>query len=143
MKTRYLYLLRYILVISDLLLFNLSLFVAFHLSAKIGQYTENPVYDHHIITCNLIWFITTLLFRLYHEETVYKIELIFRATWRSVALHAFVFISYLFFSSNGPLAKEFIVCFYILIGTGFFLSRLTGTALHDFFITHIDARKGV
>ncbi|MEJ6980521.1 exopolysaccharide biosynthesis polyprenyl glycosylphosphotransferase [Pedobacter sp. P351] len=143
MKTPYLYVLRGILAISDLVLFNLSLFVGFHLSAKIGNYLENPVSIQDIVICNLIWFITTLLFRLYSEEIIFRIELIYRASWRSIALHAFLFLSYLFFFSKAPLAKEFIVCFYSLIVFGFLLSRFTGTALHDFFITHVDVRKAV
>ncbi|MBC7915379.1 MAG: undecaprenyl-phosphate glucose phosphotransferase [Pyrinomonadaceae bacterium] len=143
MQTRYLYLLRFILGLSDLILINICFFVGFHLTNKFGGQIDDNTYRQNILTCNLIWLLTTSIFRLYGEYTIQKLELIYRATWRSIALHAFVFLAYLFFSNKAELPKNFILSFYGFLATGFLLSRFTGTALQEILTRHFDIRKAV
>lgn len=143
MQTRYLYLLRFILALSDLVLVNLCFFVGFFLSNKFGTPIDESIYRQNILTCNLIWLLTTSLFRLYGEDTIQKIEFIYRATWKSIATHTFVFLLYLFFSNKADLPKSFILSFYGLLTTGFLLSRFTGTAFQDLLIKKFNIRKSV
>lgn len=129
MQTRYLYLLRFVLAITDLLLINVCLFVAFHLSNKYANPLGFYLYRHYIIVSSLIWLLTTSVFRLYGEEIVFKLVNIYRATYKSVALHLFIFLVYITFTNQSDFHRYFIVAFYTLMMTGFLLSRFVGTAL--------------
>lgn len=143
MQTRYLYLLRFILVISDLILLNILFFVSFQTSAKIGNPIDETVYRQTLSTCNLIWLVSTSVFRLYSEQTILKIESIYRATWRSVALHSFLFLAYLFFTFAIGFPRSLIIVFYSLTSLAFLLSRFTGTAFQNMLIRYFDIRKAV
>ncbi len=143
MVTRYLYLLRFILAISDLILLNICLFVGFHLANRYGVNVDLSVYQQNLVTCNLIWLLATSFYRLYSESTIFKIELIYRATWRSVTLHAFVFLVYLFFTNRTDFPREFLIAFYGLVTLGFTLSRFTGTAFQDLLAKSFDIKKSV
>lgn len=142
MGTRYLYLLRFILAFSDLILVNLCLFVSFQITTKITGADED-VYRQNIIICNLIWMLSTGIFRLYSKDTIHSLLPIYRATWRSVALHAFLFLVYLFFSQNTSFPREFLAAFYTMLVLGFMLSRFTGTAIQDNLNKHFNIRKAV
>lgn len=143
MQTRYLYLLRFILLISDLILVNLLFFISFQLSSKLGGFIDKEVYRQNIFTCNLIWLLCTSLFRLYGEDTILKLESIYRATWRSIALHSFLFLGYLFFTYQIDFPRHFILVFYSAVGLSFTLSRFTGTAIQDILMRNFEIRKAV
>ena len=83
------------------------------------------------------------MLRLYGEHTIYKLELIYRATWRSIALHAFLFLTYLFFTNHITFPREFLAAFYSLVVLGFLLSRFTGTAFQEMLLKNFDVRKAV
>jgi Undecaprenyl-phosphate glucose phosphotransferase len=143
MQTRYLYLLRFILGLSDLILINICFFVGFHLANKFGNPIDDDVYRRNILTCNLIWLLSTSVFRLYGQYTIYKLELIYRATWRSIAVHAFLFLTYLFFTNHIEFPRQFLVGFYSLVTLGFIMSRFTGTYLQEMLSKNFDIRKAV
>src|SRR6476469_6931666 len=115
MQTRYLYLLRFILGLSDLILINICFFVGFSLANKFGGSIDENIYRQNILICNLIWLLSTSIFRLYGEHTIYKLELIYRSTWRSIALHAFVFLVYLVFTNHIEFPRDFLGAFYSLL----------------------------
>ncbi|MFD2162893.1 undecaprenyl-phosphate glucose phosphotransferase [Paradesertivirga mongoliensis] len=143
MQTRYLYFLKFILLISDLVLINFLFFFGFQLSNKIGGHMDLALYRENISTCNLLWLISSGVFGLYRDHTIPKLEFIYRATWRSIALHTFLFLAYLFFTYQIDFPRHFIVIFYGFMGFGFILSRFTGTALQNLLIRHLDIRKAV
>ena len=143
METRYFYLLRFTLLWTDLALVNVSFFLAYYLSNKYSVPINKDVYLHSVIICNLIWIICTGIFKLYTENIVHKQEYIYRATWKSVALHIALFIAYLFFSNSVDFSKPFFVSFYALLIVSFLLSRFTGTATQALLNKNFGVRKAV
>jgi putative colanic acid biosynthesis UDP-glucose lipid carrier transferase len=120
----------------------MCLFVGFHISTKLTGASED-IYRENILICNLIWLLSSSLFRLYAEDTIHKLELIYRATWKSIALHAFIFLTYLFFTNSESISREFIATFYTFVAVGFMLSRFTGTAIQFTLTKNFDIRKAV
>jgi len=143
METRYFYLLRFTLAWTDLVLVNVCFFLAYYLSNKYGVHIDKHIYSHTVIICNLIWIICTGIFKLYAEPTMHKPEYIYRATWKSIALHTILFIAYLFFSSSADFSKYFFISFYVLLTLSFLLSRFTGTALQALINKNFGIRKAV
>jgi len=122
---------------------NFCFFLAFYLSSKYGEYFDPNIYRRNVIVCTMIWIICTGVFALYSEYTINRVESIYRATWRSIALHIFLFLSYLFFSNQADFPKHFLILFNILFIVGFLLSRFTGTALQTILLKNYDIRKAV
>jgi len=129
MQTRYLYLLRFILAISDLFLINVCLFGAYHLANEHSNPIDFHLYRHYIIVSALIWFLSTGVFRLYGESVVFKLVTIYRATYKSVILHFFIFLLYNFVTNPSDFNRYFFIAFYGLVTMSFLLSRFVGTAL--------------
>ncbi|MDB4901021.1 MAG: hypothetical protein JWQ63_302 [Mucilaginibacter sp.] len=143
MQTPYFYILRFILAVSDLILINICLYLGFYLSNKYFGITDLAIYRNNIFTASIIWLLSTSIFRLYSEDTIYKIESIYRATWKSLVLHSFFFMSYLLSTDHADFPKNFLILFYALVVIGFLLSRFTGTALEGLFKRNFDTRKMV
>jgi putative colanic acid biosynthesis UDP-glucose lipid carrier transferase len=142
MQTRYLYLFRFILALSDLFLFNICLSGAFFLTHK-HSYIAPYLQTQLTITANLIWFITTGMFRLYAEEVVCKLVAIYRATYKGVAVHAFLFLLYISFTNPGEFPRYFITAFYCLIAFGFLMSRFIGTGFEDILRKNFNISRSV
>jgi putative colanic acid biosynthesis UDP-glucose lipid carrier transferase len=143
METRYLYLLRFTLAWTDLLLINICFFMGYYLANKYSVAIDKSVYISNIALCNLIWIICTGFFRLYTAKIIRTQELIYKATWKSATLHMCLFIVYLFFSNTSDFPKSFFVLFYILTVFAFLLSRFTGTALQTTLNKNFDLRTAV
>jgi putative colanic acid biosynthesis UDP-glucose lipid carrier transferase len=143
METRYLYLLRFTLAWTDLLLVNICFFLGYYLSNKYGVRIDKAIYQHNVVFCNLIWIICTGIFRLYTEQIVLKQELIYKSTWKSAALHVALFIAYLFFTNTSDFSKSFFISFYALMVFSFLLSRFIGTALQATLNKNFDVRTAV
>ena len=143
METRYFYLLRFILAWTDLLLINFCFFLGFYFSSKYYGNIDTDFFRENVFTCNLLWLVCTGVFGLYSECTIHKLELVYKATWRSVVLHTFVFLTYLFFTSGTSFPKSFFTIFYSLTAFSFIVSRFTGTALQSMLNKNFDIRKVV
>ena len=143
MKTRYLYLLRFTLAWSDLVLVNLCFFLGFYLSNKYGTPFDPNIYRSNFLICTLIWVISTGIFGLYSDCTINKVELIYRSTWRSIILHIFLFVFYLFSTNQNDFPKLYLISFNVLLIFGFVLSRFTGTAFQSILVKNYDIRKAV
>lgn len=143
METRYFYLLRFILAWTDLLLINFCFFLGFYFSSKYWGNIDPDFFRENVFTCNLLWLVCTGVFGLYSECTIHKLELVYKATWRSVALHTFVFLTYLFFASDTSFPRSFFIIFYSLSAFSFLVSRFTGTALQSMLNKNYDIRKVV
>ena len=144
MQTRYLYLLRFILFISDLVLVNICFLLAFQISKKyINQDLSAALYTGEVINSSLIWIIAASMVGLYNASSVKNLESIFRGTWRSIVLHGLFFVAFLFFSHSVHFPHIFLVTFYGLLTIGFVLSRFTGTAMDEVLRRHFNVRKPV
>jgi putative colanic acid biosynthesis UDP-glucose lipid carrier transferase len=143
METRYFYLLRFTLALTDIILVNLCFLMGFYLSNKYGGHVDIRIFQRNVFLVNLLWIVSSSIFRLYSENVVHSIEAIYKATWRSVVLHFFLFLIYLFFSNSLDFPKDFLISFYLLMVFGFILSRFTGTALQTILNKNFDFRKSV
>ena len=143
MQTRYYYLLRFTLAWTDLALINVCFFIGFYLSTRYGAGIDRHLYQHYVVICNLIWIICTGIFKLYSESTIHVVEAIYRATWKSLALHVSLFLAYLYLTNSVDFSKSFFICFYSLVTLSFLLSRFTGTALQVLLNKNPGIRKSV
>ncbi|MES2266923.1 MAG: undecaprenyl-phosphate glucose phosphotransferase [Bacteroidota bacterium] len=143
MESRYLYLLRFTLALTDIILINFCFFLGFYLTNKYYRPIDPSTYKSNVIVCNLIWVICTGLMRMYTLSTINSIEAIFKGTWRSVALHICLFLGYMFFTNNFNFPKGFFVSFYVLTIVSFILSRFTGTAFQNLLSKNFELRKSV
>ncbi len=143
MQTRYLYLLRYILAVTDLLMLNLVYFVAYYVTNLLGKDVWIELLKHYVVVCNLIWLFNAMLFGLYTEYGARKLERIYRGTSRSVLMHFILFSLYLMFQKDTDFSRTFIVIFYVLLGLAFILNRFVGTALQFLLINKYNVTKKV
>jgi putative colanic acid biosysnthesis UDP-glucose lipid carrier transferase len=127
MQNRYLYSLRLILFLTDIILINLAFLAAFRFANLLDKELLFDTYRHYWIYLNASWLICAHLFRLYHLQTLQNSEKIYRSTWKSTMLHIFLFILYLLFSKDQQISRTFFCLFYFLVISAFFLSRFAST----------------
>ncbi|RAJ29124.1 undecaprenyl-phosphate glucose phosphotransferase [Pedobacter cryoconitis] len=143
MQTRYLYLLRYVLPVTDLLMLNLVYFAAYDLSIYMGKNVSYELLHHYVIVCNLIWVFNALFFGMYTEYGARRLERIYRSTWRSILMHSVLFSAYLLLEKNVDFSKTFITIFYFLLSSAFLLNRFVGTSLQFLLISKFHVTKKV
>ena len=94
---------------------------------------------------NLSWFAIAFLgFRLYSDETMESLELIFRKTWKSLVCHAL--FMWLFFRFYGGLlhgADKFVIFCYSILACLFIISRLYLTYLISVIVRRADLNQNV
>ncbi len=141
MKTRYLYLLRFVLAISDLLIVNLTFFSAFYFVQP--EVIDTNPYQQYLLISNLLWLFSSGFNHLYHEQTIRNVEAIYRSTIRSYITHGVLFIFYLAFTKDHSFSRQFIVVLYIEMGLAFSASRFMGTGLEVVLKRYFKIRKTV
>lgn len=129
MQTRYIFILRFVLLISDIFLINISFFLSFYavFGFEISPFT-GP-YKDFLLVCNIIWFFSSNICGLYRNEALSHIVDIYRASWRAIAFHAIFFIFYLTFSGSPDISRAFLLALYSSMSVWFLLSRFFGTLL--------------
>lgn len=115
LQTRYIYLLRYILPITDVIMLNIIYFTAYFLVDEFSNAVADEIHKDYVIVCNLLWCLCALLFGLYSAYGSRRLERIYRGTWRSVALHFVLFSVFLVFSKSAGFSRTFLVIFYVLL----------------------------
>lgn len=140
-QTRYIYLLRYILPVTDVIMLNLVYFTAFHVTGDLGKSLTDEINRHYVVVCNLIWLFTTALFGLYSAYGARKLERIYRGTWRSVVLHFLIFAVYLLFSRTGDFSRAFLLVFYGMLTIAFIFNRFIGTSFQYILLNRFKAKK--
>ncbi|WP_069658199.1 undecaprenyl-phosphate glucose phosphotransferase [Arcticibacter eurypsychrophilus] len=143
MQTRYLYLLRFVLLATDIILINASFFLAFYAVFGIQASPLEGSYKNYLLVCNLIWFFSSNVCGLYRNESLAEIVSIYRASWRAVAFHAVLFVFYLTFSDNYTISRAFIITLYLAISVAFLLSRFAGTFFEFVLYRHFRVSKPV
>lgn len=143
MQTRYLYLLRYILPITDVLMLNLVYFSAYYIAGYLGKFVSYELLQHYVVVCNLIWVFNALFFGLYSEYGARRLERIYRGTWRSVLSHFILFSIYLLFQKDVEFSRTFLVVFYVLLAGCFVLNRFIGTVIQFLLINKFNVTKKV
>lgn len=143
MQTRYLYLLRYILPITDVLMLNMVYFAAYYVTGYFGKFISYQFMEHFVVVCNLIWLFNSMLFGLYSEYGARRLERIYRGTLRSVLMHFALFSIYLLFERQFDFSRTFIVVFYCMLSAAFILNRFVGTAIQFLLINKFHVTKKV
>ncbi|EOR95621.1 Xanthan biosynthesis glycosyltransferase GumD [Arcticibacter svalbardensis MN12-7] len=143
MQTRYLYLLRFVLLATDIILINASFFFAFYAVFGIQAIPLVGSYKNYLLVCNLIWFFSSNVFGVYRNESLAEIVRIYRATWKAVAFHAVLFVFYLTFSDNYAISRAFILTLYLVVSLAFLLSRFAGTFFEFVLYRHFKVSKPV
>jgi putative colanic acid biosynthesis UDP-glucose lipid carrier transferase len=143
MQTRYLYLLKYILAITDVIMLNLVYYLAYFFTNYLGKDVSFELLQHQIIICNLIWLFTASIFGLYTEYTSRRIERIYRATWKCTLSHFLLFSLFLLFENDQDFSRTLIFSFYMLLGLFFAFNRFIGTGIQFLLINKYNATKKV
>ena len=143
MQTRYLYLLKYILPITDIFMLNLVYYAAWYLTGYLGKFVSDELLRHYVVVCNLMWLFSALLFGLYSEYGARRLERIYRGTWRSVIMHLVLFSLYLLLAKDAGFSKTFLVIFYVLMILSFALNRFLGTAFQLLVFNKMDGKRKI
>lgn len=142
-QTRYNYLLRYILLITDVIMLNVVYFLSYWLSERLGKHLVDELDANYVIVCNLVWFFCATFCGLYSLYGIRRLERIYRQTWRSIAFHFVLFAIYLLFSRNSEFSRTFLLIFYGLLSISFLFNRFLGTAFQYVLLAKFNAAKKV
>ncbi|MBO9658458.1 MAG: hypothetical protein J7527_06505, partial [Chitinophagaceae bacterium] len=129
MRNRYLYFLRIVLILADLLMVNGCYWATYFLINTIWDKLRLETYLDFVSPYNLIWLVTAIIFRLYNDETVRKVERLMRATWKSVVALMVLFALYLFVTKNYALSRQFLIFLFTFLSVAFFISRFLITII--------------
>ncbi|MBB2145892.1 undecaprenyl-phosphate glucose phosphotransferase [Pedobacter sp. LMG 31464] len=139
MKTRYFFLLSYILPIIDLFILNAAYYGAYFVTGEMGKILTEEIHKDYVVVCNLIWLVSTAIFSLYTIQGEKKLERIYRSTWRSIVLHFIMFSIYLIFLKGVDFSRTFLIVFYGWLSLGFILNRFICTSLQYVLINKYSA----
>lgn len=142
-QTRYNYLLRYILLITDVIMLNIVYFLSFWFTERLGKHLVNEIDANYVIVCNLIWFFCATFCGLYSLYGIRRLERIYRETWRSIAFHFVLFTVFLLFSRNDEFSRAFLLVFYGMLSLSFLFNRFLGTAFQYVLLAKFNAAKKV
>ena len=142
-QTRYLYLLRYILPVTDILLLNIVYIIAYYFTAYMGKEVNEELQRHYLVVCNLMWLFTTAVYGLYSEYNARKLERIYRGTFKSSMLHFAMFTIYLLFAKDFEFSKMFLIAFYVFLAMAFTLNRFIGTYIQYLLIKRFNSTRKV
>lgn len=144
MQTRYIFLMKFVLAITDLLFLNAA-FVAAGEICQLYFYADTKIlHSYYLPVANLLWLLSGGMFRMYMQTTMDSLENIYRATWRTTLLHAILFSVYLFQAQRqGIDASTFLITFYVILAVFLVISRLVGTYVQDLLLRYFHMRKSV
>jgi putative colanic acid biosynthesis UDP-glucose lipid carrier transferase len=143
MQTRYLYLLKYILPITDIVMLNLVYVLSYYVTEYLGKTVSYELWQHYMVVCNLMWMFNSVIFGLYTDYGSRRLERIYRGTWRSIALHGIGFALYLLFARDIEFSRTFLVVFYALLLGAFIVNRFLGTAFQFLLVQRFNVNKKV
>ncbi|MBE9599594.1 undecaprenyl-phosphate glucose phosphotransferase [Pedobacter sp. MC2016-24] len=143
LQTRYLYILRYVLPIADILTLNLVYFLWLYGLEFTSVSAGIDFLRRDLVVCNLVWLFAALYFGLYAAHEYGRLEQIYRCTWRTVVMHALLFVAYLFLQHDLKSLGISMLILYALLSFAFILSRFIGTAIQFLLIHKFNASKRV
>jgi putative colanic acid biosynthesis UDP-glucose lipid carrier transferase len=142
-KNRYLYSFRIILIITDLLLINFSFFIAYYVAFNLHLNFSFQNSKNFLLNINLLWLVSSYVLRLYSESSVKSLEHLFRATWKSTALHLVFLMLYLIVDKDLVIPRSLFFLFYFMLFFSFLGSRFTCTILDPILKKRYQIRKKV
>jgi putative colanic acid biosysnthesis UDP-glucose lipid carrier transferase len=142
MKTRYLYLLIFILAVSDLAIVNLAYIGTFSFLIE-EDVRFRGIYQDGLLVSNLIWLVSSFVCKLYTEKTVRRIDFIYSTTLKSFLLHFALFACYSAFFKEKAISREFLLVMYVGLSLCLFISRFLGTFFENRLLRYFKASKPV
>lgn len=119
------------LVLSDIVLINISLFLGYHVANKYMVDVDHSLYTQSIVSCTIIWLLSSAVSRLYTFETIQNVKNMYKSTLISMALLGLTFSGYVLYTNQATFPVEFLATFFPLVLMSFVLSRLTATAIEE------------
>jgi putative colanic acid biosynthesis UDP-glucose lipid carrier transferase len=141
-QTRYVYIISYILPVTDVIFLTLYLITFYHLTGFMGG-LPTEVGKNYLIVCNLIWLLSSAMTGLYTVNGAEKSKQLYIRTLKSILLHAVMFCIYLVFSGSNHFSIALILIFYAAFAFVFLTCRLLGSELHNIFLDKDKASKKV
>ncbi|WP_257668505.1 exopolysaccharide biosynthesis polyprenyl glycosylphosphotransferase [Parapedobacter tibetensis] len=147
-QTRYLFIIKYVIGASDVLLMNLA-FIASALIAYGFSTSGSPPQDQQVfqqetlVVINLVWLLLASIFGLYRNDTITSLEDIYRSSWRTGLFHLIICCSYFSFSKQIDVSPYHLLIFYTFFGGLIILSRFTGTYFQFTLDKHFRIRERV
>jgi putative colanic acid biosynthesis UDP-glucose lipid carrier transferase len=143
-QTRYVYIISYILPVTDVIMLNSLYLLAAHLTGGHQQVLSEETTRNYLIVCNLIWLSCSAAMSLYTVSGDQKVEKLYVLTVKSLLLHLLMFGTYFYFSEAfSRSTMNFAVVFYLFFFSVFIISRFFGSAFHDIFLDRDKATKKV
>lgn len=126
MKTRYLYILHFIMLITDIITINLS-YMGAH---DFDRFKANNSLTQLIIT-NYLWLLAAVYFGLYSRKFIHSLKHIYTLTFKSFLLFTFLFLLYVTIFNSGGASVNFSILFYLTIMLGLLLNRFLYTVIEN------------
>ncbi|MFD2147781.1 hypothetical protein [Mucilaginibacter antarcticus] len=115
------------------------MFAGFHAAISLGSFTLTA-HDTYVLVSVIwaSWFLSTMLFRLYSEYSMYQLSDIYKATWRSVILHIILISA---FALSIQVAFELIFIYSLIVLLAFLCSRSLCSILMPLIDLDFEERK--
>lgn len=143
-QTRYVYIIGYILPVTDIVMLNCLYLLAAYLAGDHQPVLSQETTRNYLIVCNLIWMCSSAAMSLYTVSGTQKVEKLYILTVKSLLLHLLMFGTYFYFSEPAlRLTMNFAIVFYLFFFSVFIISRFFGSTLYDIIMIRDKASKKV
>ncbi len=144
MRNRKLYILRLILLFSDILILNVSYVSAWFICA--ASWSGGGALHIYMLSFTLftaLWLVFAAATRLYTFKTLSTIEKIYRNTWRTIAAQAVVFVSLYYMLHQQHFHNTFLLLCYGIAAGLWILNRLLLTYITEFIFKKVVSKRKV
>ncbi|WP_295718819.1 undecaprenyl-phosphate glucose phosphotransferase [Mucilaginibacter sp.] len=138
MKTQYLYLLYFVLKVTDQILVNACFILAF-------KFVNKPFEDYliYLLLCNYLWVLATSLSGVYKAAISQKHIRIYTGSIKAFILFVFFFTSLILVPKDSISVLKVTIVYYNFIFAGLILSRFLGTLFEFYFKRFFNINKSV
>lgn len=144
MKTRYSYLFHYLLIITDLLVINLAFFCAWYIVFGMNSSSFQSSYRNIVLVNNLVWLSLSSFIGMYRKDRLGTLRAVFKSCAKAYFGHFILMGFYLFFSGlKQDVPDNFIVTFYVCLGSMFFISRIAAAIIELSLFRYLNVRRPV
>lgn len=144
MKTRYSYILHYLLIITDLLVINCAFFFAWYLVFGINPASFQGSHKNIILINNIVWLFLSSFFGMYRKDRLLNLRTIFKSCFKAYLGHIVLMGFYLFFSGiRRFVPADFIISYYSCLGGMFLISRSAAAFVELGMFRYLNVRRPV
>jgi putative colanic acid biosynthesis UDP-glucose lipid carrier transferase len=134
METRYSYLMRSGLLLGDFFVVNFSYLIGYLIIHLIDKSLVRHAPLANVLIFNLGWLTLSSVMKLYSQETIGKVEQIFRQTIKTICVHGLFFLVFLIYNDENKFALKFLpVCYGAMLSL-FVISRFLITYIMEFIL---------